>query len=100
MLSDELADAALPIFTGPDGQDGGTDLLTRLEAAAEREFADAAAKMLWQQLQKVPTNLFGRAGNRSIAGRPCFGATRHRFWLLCCISASPAVSPRHACLGS
>ena len=29
-MNDELADAALPDLTGPDGQDSGTDLLARL----------------------------------------------------------------------
>jgi hypothetical protein len=52
MMSDELADAALPVLTGPEGQDGGTDLLARLEAAATRPHTGAAAKRLWQQLHE------------------------------------------------
>jgi hypothetical protein len=52
MMTDELADAALPVLTGSGEQDGGTDLLARLEATTTRTHADAAAKKLWQQLHE------------------------------------------------
>jgi hypothetical protein len=56
---DELADAALPILTGPAGDAGGTDLLARLEAAATQPAAQPEVKALWYRLHsfdKTDTN--------------------------------------------
>ena len=49
-MGDELADAALPIITGPAGQGGGTDMLARLEAAVKQEKPDPAVVRFWESL--------------------------------------------------
>ena len=72
MMSDELADAALPVLTRSDGQDGGTDLLARLEAAATRAHADAAAKKLWQQLHEGPKQPLWPSNEQVLRGQAVF----------------------------
>ena len=48
---DVLADAALPILTGPAGDAGGTDLLARLEAAATgHSTPNPQVTQLWEQI--------------------------------------------------
>jgi hypothetical protein len=49
-IGDELADAALPIITGPAGDTGGTDMLSRLEAAVNQENPDLAVVRFWASL--------------------------------------------------
>jgi hypothetical protein len=53
-MGDELADAALPIITGPAGDAGGTDMLSRLEAAATQENPDPAVSRFWKSLHSGP----------------------------------------------
>jgi hypothetical protein len=78
MMNDELADAALPDLTGPDGQDSGTDLLARLLLLHVHKWM-LPRRNSGSNYTKAQNSLFGQAPNRSSADRLCSGAMRHRF---------------------
>ena|SRR5437762_10832402 len=71
-LSDDLADAALPLITGPEGQGGGTDLLSRLETASTRANPEPAVQKLWAHLHTGPEQALWPGREQILRGQAVF----------------------------
>jgi len=71
-LSDNLADAALSVITSPEGQGGGTDLLSRLETAATRANPDPAVHKFWLHLHSGPEQVLWPNRDQILRGQAVF----------------------------
>jgi ER-bound oxygenase mpaB/B'/Rubber oxygenase, catalytic domain len=71
-LGDAYTDVALPIVMGPAGDDGGTDLLSRLETAATQTNPDPAVQKLWLHLNSGPEQALWPNKEQILRGQAVF----------------------------
>ncbi|CAK1363021.1 unnamed protein product [Cercospora beticola] len=69
---DALADAALPEIKGPAGDAGGSDLLARLEAAANKPKPAKEVTALWEQLNSIGQTPFSYDREQILRGQAVF----------------------------